>query len=447
MNELAIAYKKQTASRYLPINNTEMKSKIMEAEEYAVSTKYDGHLYLLHFDGKSAKLYNAGQRCIDNAPLLIEAQNTLKSKCESVVFAGELYVDKAGERSRSFDLAACLDDGLDQLSFVAFDLIQFNGAESTGNIKEIDEQLKSLLAGGKAVHAIEHTFVSSRSDIETLYNELVVEKGQEGIIVKSDHAPTYKIKPLITLDAVVLGYAEGEGSQEGMLREVLVGLCTDTNEFLNIARVGNGFSDAERKDLLAHFEAKKMDSNYLEVAGTNVAFTMVKPEEIIEFTCLDVITENSKGTIKKMTLHIEDGVYDPKFKSPSVSVIAPVFVKFRKDKKANTEDAGISQVNKIISLTDGQSQSVAREKSTVLHREVYVKESKGNKMVRKFVVWKTNKENSGEYPAYVYHYTDFSPTRKDMLKKEVKVSSSKAQIESYLKTEISENIKKGWEKV
>ena len=265
--------------------------------------------------------------------------------------------------------------------------------------------------------------------------------------MKSDHAPTYKIKPLITLDAVVLGYAEGEGSQEGMLREVLVGLCTDTNEFLNIARVGNGFSDAERKDLLAHFEAKKMDSNYLEVAGTNVAFTMVKPDEVIEFTCLDVITENSKGTIKKMTLHIEDGVYAPKFKSPSVSVIAPVFVKFRKDKKANTEDVGISQVNKIISLTDDQSQSVTLEKSTVLHREVYVKESKGNKMVRKFVVWKTNKENSGEFPAYVYHYTDFSPTRKDMLKKEVKVSSSKAQIESYLKTEVSENIKKGWEKV
>ena len=446
MNELAIAYKKQTASRYLPINNTEMKSKIMESEEYAVSTKYDGHLYLLHFDGKAAKLYNAGKRCIEDAPLLIEAQNTLKGKCESVVFAGELYVDKGGERSRSFDLAACLDDGLDKLSFVAFDLLQLNGEEVAGTIKEVHQQLKSLLTGGKVVHAIEHTFVSSRNDIETRYKEIVLEKGQEGIIVKSDHAPTYKIKPLITLDAIVLGYAEGEGSQEGMLREVLVGLCTDTNEFLNISRVGNGFSDAERKDLLTYFEAKKMDSNYLEVAGTNVAFTMVKPDEVIEFTCLDIISENSKGTIKKMVLNVENGIYVPKFKSPSVSVIAPVFVKFRKDKKANIVDAGKSQVNKIISLTEAQNQSVELDKSTVLHREVYVKQSKGNKMVRKFVVWKTNKENSGDFPAYVYHYTDFSPTRKDMLKKEVKVSSSKVQIEALLKTEISDNIKKGWEK-
>lgn len=68
-------------------------------------------------------------------------------------------------------------------------------------------------------------------------------------------------------------------------------------------------------------------------------------------------------------------------------------------------------------------------------------------MVRKFVVWKTNKEATEEYPAFVYHYTDFSPSRKDMLKKEVKVSSLKAQIESYLKSEIAENIKKGWSKV
>ena len=447
MNELAIAYKKKTASRYLPVNHAEMKQKIMESAAYAVSTKYDGHLYLLHFDGKVAKLYNAGRRCIEDAPLLKEAQNSLKGKCDSAVFAGELYVDKAGERSRSFDLAASLDDGLDQLSFVAFDLIQLNGGETQGTIKEVDQQLKSLLNGGKAVHAIEHNFVSSRNDIETLYNEIVVEKGQEGVIVKSDYAPTYKIKPLLTLDAVVLGYAEGEGSQEGMLREVLVGLCTDTNEFLNIARVGNGFSDTERKDLLAHFESKKVDSNYLEVAGTNVAFTMVKPDEVIEFTCLDVISENSKGSIKKMMLKIEEGMYVPQYKSPSVSVISPVFIKFRTDKQANAEDVGKSQITKIISLDEGNNPSETHKKSTLLHREVYVKESKGNTMVRKFVVWKTNKEATGEYPAFVYHYTDFSPSRKDMLKKEVKVSSSKAQIESYLKNEITENIKKGWGKV
>ena len=87
------------------------------------------------------------------------------------------------------------------------------------------------------------------------------------------------------------------------------------------------------------------------------------------------------------------------------------------------------------------------KKSEIISREVYVKESKGMKMVRKFMVWKTNKEQSGEYPSYVYHYTDFSPTRAEMLKKEIKVSDSKKQIEEIYANEILENVKKGWEKV
>lgn len=447
MNELAIAYKKKTASRYLPIDSTEMKQKIMESEAYAVSTKYDGHLYILHFDGKVARLFNAGKNCIEDAPLLKEVENTLNGKCESVVLAGELYVHKSGERSRSFDLAACLDDGLDQLTFVAFDILQFNGAEAKGTIKEVDQRLKALLDGGKAVHSIKNDFVNSRNDIEALYNKIVVQDGHEGLIVKSDFAPTYKVKPLTTLDAVVIGYAEGEGVQEGMLREVLVGLSTGKNEYLNIARISNGFSNAERKDLLSFFEGMKVDSNYLEVAGSNVAFTMVKPVEVIEFTCLDVISENSKGGIKKMMLKIEEGMYVPQYKSPSVSVISPVFIKFRKDKQPNAEDSGMSQITKIISLDETKGKAEPLQKSLLLHRQVYKKERKGYTMVRKFVVWKTNKEATEEYPAFVYHYTDFSPSRKDMLKKEVKVSSSKAQIESYLKSEIAENIKKGWSKV
>ena len=67
-------------------------------------------------------------------------------------------------------------------------------------------------------------------------------------------------------------------------------------------------------------------------------------------------------------------------------------------------------------------------------------------MVRKFMLWKTNKETSGEYPAFVYHYTDFSATRKEKLKKEIKVSNSKQQIEEIFAAEILENVKKGWEK-
>ena len=96
MKEIAQKYKRQTASRYLPVGAQEITTKIMEAESYGVSTKHDGHFYLLSYDGKKATLTNHGGRVIDDLPLLKEASALLKGKCKTVVLAGELYLHKEG---------------------------------------------------------------------------------------------------------------------------------------------------------------------------------------------------------------------------------------------------------------------------------------------------------------------------------------------------------------
>ena len=315
------------------------------------------------------------------------------------------------------------------------------------DIKVLDEKLNAVLSGGKCIHAVKNSFVESRKDIATLYKEIVEDGGQEGIVVRSHNGPTYKIKPLITLDAVILGYAEGEGSRAGMLKEVLVGLCVAKDEYILLTKVGNGYSEEERKNLLKELGKKKVDTGYIEVSGSNVAFTMVAPNQVVEFSCLDVFGENSKGVISKMCLSYKDGTYTATGKQPIASVISPVYVKMRTDKKPDTNDAGLSQITKIISLDKNASKKLDVKKSEILSREVYVKISKGTKMVRKFMVWKTNKEATGEYPAYVFHYTDFSAGRAEMLKKEIKVSNSKKQIEDIFAADLLKNVKKGWEKV
>jgi hypothetical protein len=71
---------------------------------------------------------------------------------------------------------------------------------------------------------------------------------------------------------------------------------------------------------------------------------------------------------------------------------------------------------------------------------------KGETMVRKLLLWQTNKEAEGdEYPAFVLHFTDFSPSRKTPLTREVRVSSSREQMEGMWSALLEENIKKGWE--
>ena len=446
IKQTAQQYKRQTASRYLPVGAQEITSKIMEAECYGVSTKHDGHFYLLSFDGKKATLTNHGVTVIDDLPLLKEAITLLKDKCKDVVLAGELYLHKEGGRTRSFDMIAALDDKSAAIYFAAFDLLSLDGEDISMDIKALDEKLNALLSGGKSIHAVKTSFVKSRKDITALYKEIVEDGGQEGIVVRSHNGPIYKIKPLITLDAVVLGFAEGEGSRAGMLKEVLVGLCIAKDEYILLTKVGNGYSEDERIKLLKELEKKKVDTGYIEVSGSNVAFTMVEPNQVVEFSCLDVFGENSKGTISKMCLSYKDGNYTAKGKQPIASVISPVYVKMRTDKKPTKDDAGLSQITKIISLDKNGAVKLDLKKSKILSREVYVKESKGIKMVRKFMVWKTNKEVTGDYPAYVYHYTDFSAGRAEMLKKEIKVSDSKKQIDEIFASEIMDNVKKGWKK-
>ena len=445
--QLAKEYKRKTASRYLPVSSEEITTKIIESGEYAVSKKYDGHLYLLYFDGKKSILYNHGGKQITDLELLKEANDLLKGKCKEVVLAGELFLHKKGERSRSFDLTSALDDNHKDIQYKVFDILTLDGEEKDFNIKELDTKLKELLKTGSSVNAIETSFVESRKEIDSLFQDIVVKGNEEGIIVQSDNGPTYKIKPLITLDAVVVGFSEGEGSRANKLKEVLLALQISENEYLTIAKVGNGFTDEQRDSIFNDLEKQKVDSDYVEVSSSNIAFTMVKPVKVMEFSCLDVYNENSKGTIKKMSLIFENSGYSAVYKKPSVSVTAGVFLSFRDDKKANAEDVGISQITKILPLETNEESVSQLKESVILHREVYVKESKGIKKVRKFVVWKTNKEESKEFPAFVYHYTDYSPGRKDPLKKEIKVSENQKQIEEVLKSELEDNVKKGWEKV
>ena len=68
-------------------------------------------------------------------------------------------------------------------------------------------------------------------------------------------------------------------------------------------------------------------------------------------------------------------------------------------------------------------------------------------MVRKFLTWKTNKENSGDFPKFVFHFTDLSLNRKDILKTEIKISNSEKQVIRIRDKWIEDKIKKGWKKL
>lgn len=440
--EMTTGYKKSVVSRYIAIEKDKVLTSITEDEKYLVSTKYDGHYFALCcIDGEPC-LINRSGRVYDDLPILNDAKTLFESKkIDNIAIPGEVYFNDEG-RVRAFHTTKALADKSKDLKFAAFDIIQ---SEETPykNAVEIFEELKTIFPADGTLHHLDGEVVTSRKDIKDIFIKRVEEEGQEGIVVKPSQGFTYKIKPKHTFDAVVVGFAEGDGEREGLVRDLLLAFMRDDNTYQIFGHLHHGFTDEERADLLKELKKEVIDSDYIEVARNKVAFQMIKPTRVVEFSTIDLISESATSIIRKTCLKYEDGKLLIDSVMSSISCTVPQFIRFRDDKKAVFEDVRFSQVDDFIEVPKQES-AKDLPKSTLIKRDVFVKESKGKKMVRKFLLWKTNKEEMDEFPAYVFFYTDFSPNRKDMLKKSIVVSDSEEQIEQIFNDSIKDNVKKGW---
>ena len=441
-------YKNRVSSRYLSIDSEGIAEGISKHDQYYVSTKLDGHFYALHYQkGEDLYFINPKGKKVEVKGLVDVAQKILDDNVDvtQCIIPGELYVKGEG-RTRSFNLTKALTDEDENLSFAAFDLIEVN--EEPAHSKTIDERvdsLKEIFPDEGTVHHVDFQVVESRDDIAQLFKEAVEINEQEGLVVKTAQY-TYKVKPKHTFDAVIIGFADSDGDRVGMFRDLLLAMLLPDNTYQIVGHLHHGFNDEDRKKLTDEMMQDVVSSQYIEVARNKTAFHFIKPTRIIEFSCLDVITEDSKGSIAKMNLNYsEDKGYEIKSMNNSVSFTIANFIRFRDDKNVTVEDIGFNKLEEVVSFDEVETVNTdSLPAAEILEREVYTKETKGNLMVRKFLVVKTNKESSNKYPAYVLQYTDFSAGRKDPIKRDVKLTNDKDQVMELLAASIEKNIKSGW---
>jgi ATP-dependent DNA ligase len=433
-------YKTKVVSRYMPVYPEQIGLKIIEADYYFTSIKHDGYFAALEIKKGKATLFDR-----NGNPKEIEAITTAaKSIKEDVLLAGEICVFKNGKSTNNREVSAAMGDpDKHDIRFGVFDIIAYNGEEPTLDLKAKTALIKKL-ASSKEVFAIEQTFMESRKDIITFYKG--ISGKEEGAVVRSADGIIYKIKPSITLDLVVLGYALSSGEDE-ILRELLLGVAKDKGEFQIVTKCGNGFSDKDRKEFVKKLKPLRAASQYTEVSGAKTAFVMVEPSLVVELSCLDVISETTKGAIRKSVLRYskKEG-YTLKEQATTISCISPVFERFRDDKKATTTDAGEHQFSYLIDET-AKDEAADVKLSTIKLREVYAKSGKGGTAVRKFSGIQTNKEETGQYAPFVVLYTDFSPGRKTPLEQDIFLCATSKDMEKKMAELVEENIKKGWEKL
>ena len=450
-------YRRSAAMRLYPLEGAEITQRI-PAAEFHVSRKIDGEFTVLVFRQGEAFTLNPGGTVRVGLPFLDEAARLLsKGGVKEALIAGELYQAREDRRPRVQDVVSTAGrptapSELEQLRFAAFDLISLNGSPPPALFRETWQKLVKLLQSGTRVHPVEAEWATKASAVRDLYAKWVEKEGAEGVVARSDVAGSFKIKPRHNLDVAVIGYSESTGDRAGLLHDMLVAVLRREGTFHVLGRVGGGFTDEQRKEMLSDLKDMAVDSEYAEVSSDHVAYQMVRPDWVVEISCLDLVSQNTRGgPVSRMVLdwHANNGhsLYRTLRRMPLASVISPQFVRRREDKQVQPVDVRIAQLADVVELpqADKDSRQLVLPKSEILRREVYIKELKGEQMVRKLVLWKTNKEQlADDFPAYVVHLTDFSPNRKDPLSRDMRISSSFQQIQQLFEQLKTENITKGW---
>lgn len=449
----AVSYKHKEAGAYMLVEGAKLNEKI-SGEDFCVTRKMDGIMQLLFCrDGKVEAYSTNGTLqcmlpCINEFASLVE-----KSGIKNITVAAELYATIRNDgRERVCDVATAIADDKKHgcLHLAPFDIIDIEGEPFVAeHYKQKFAKLNELFKG-ELVRPVDGKCVSSKAEVVNVFNEWVTEQGSEGLVVHCELPFVYKVKPRHTIDAAIIGYTLGEDEHETVVRDILLAVMTEDGHLQQFAVTGNGFNDQLRHDLLQRLATMHTPSEYIETDSRNVAFQMVRPEIIVEVSVVDLVAENSRGEAKMNMLlcHNAEEGYHVVANTPGVAAHCLVFERIRDDKHACYEDIRLTQLTDLCPFSEQRAICMSNlDSSEILLRRVFTKGSGEKLMVQKFMVIKTNKEQTGIYPAYVLHYTDFSISRKEQLKKDIRVSNSLEQIMQLAEDFVIDNVKKGWNEI
>ena len=449
----AAAYKKDFLKKFIAISPEQIDRRLGDAK-YWVTRKYDGEYANLFYEDGLAVILNRSGRVRSGLPCTDEAAKVLhEAGIRQAVIPAELYVYDEKKKTRVNDLISALADEkkIGTLRLACYDILQLDGKEyKPDNYGVVLEELDKLLKGGKLIRPVDWTVAKDNAEVRKLFAQWVEKEDSEGLVVRSEMPFVWKIKPRHNIDAVVIGFTEGTGDAKGQVRTMLLALMPEEGRYQVVTRIGGGMTEKRKKELYAYFYPRIMASEFIETDSNHVAFQMVEPELVLEFSVNDVRWESPDGLISNPVLEIVEGVYRLAETVDGISVVAPVIERFREDKTADAGDVRLAQVESISSFEPEEMKRVAVPKlrgSEVIFREVYRKSIGEKQMLLKFTGWKTNKEKTGEWPAYVLHTTNFSSNRQQHLTREVEITDDYDQLMELRDKAIEENVKKGWKKV
>ena len=447
MLETLQVYKRRVAGTYRSLPPARLGE--LSAAKMWVSRKVDGETwFLVHQSGHVFLASPSGRVLAGDLPVLKQAAKLP----EASIVAGELYAITAEKRERVGDLAAALArDGADAakgIGFMAFDAIQLAGQPLPIAYEEKIQALKACLANDTYLQVVETQEMKTGLEVFQHFESQVLPSGSEGLVVRHANGMIYKVKPEISLDAVVIGYTV-KADQPKLCRSLLLAMRGTDGTYVIVGACGNLGDDAQRSAWFERLQGLSAPSQIRRASDSGGLYQFVKPNWVAEFSVTDLQGELSDGSqpMAQTGTFTESG-WARSGSMPSASLIHPVFKRLREDKAPDETGVRFAQLQDYMPLTPSMSPALALPPSTLVRREVWTKTTKGQLAVRKLLVWQTNKSAQDDrYPAFVVHWTDYSAGRAEPLDHDVRPAPDEPTAQAIAQEFIDANIKKGWEKV
>ncbi|OBJ18382.1 ATP-dependent DNA ligase [Mycobacterium colombiense] len=263
--------------------------------------KLDGARVQIHRAGDEVTVYT---RSLDDVtarlPEVVEA--TLALPVDNLIADGEAIALRPDNRphrfqvtasrfGRSVDIAAAL--AAQRLSVFFFDILHRDGIDLID--APTTERLAALDALVPSAQRVDRLLTADPAEAGA-FLDATLAAGHEGVMAKAPDAPYaagrrgagwLKVKPVHTLDLVVLAVEWGSGRRRGKLSNIHLGARDPASgEFIMVGKTFKGMTDAMLDWQTARFSE-------LAVGGTDDYVVAVRPEQVVEIA-LDGVQKSSR---------------------------------------------------------------------------------------------------------------------------------------------------------
>lgn len=452
-DETAIEYKHRLSGKF--VLTDPLKIAEIEGSNICITRKLDGEMRTVYFDGTTTVMFTTGGKEEKDFPCLEEFTKKLKAagiKCAG--FAAELnFIKPDASRSRVSDVihAVANEELHGSLALSPFDILFIDDSKwQVEHYEKTYEKMVEIFGGFDRLN--HHSLVcpvqmergTSSSDIAKVYKKWVLKEKAEGLVVHTEQPVIWKIKPLHSIDAAVIGYT----SNENGVRDLLFAVMEPSGIYRIFASGSNGLSNKQRKILEVNLSSLTVSSNLIYTDSQGVAFQMIKPEFVFEVTATDFANTNCLNDSFKNYIveYSKENGWKMRGKVPGVATYNLSIVRLREDKKCVEPDIAVHQLQDLCPFPNAEKKIKPENlsDSTIVDRKVFYKQSGCRKYVKKFVLLKTNKEKTELYSKYILHFTDYSSHREEKMKISVWCSSDKRELQEKMEKMIYRSVKSGW---